>query len=243
MNFIRSFLKIKELDEECSICLQKICEKDVKTLRCNHKLHKKCYRNLLNSDCANKCPLCRCNFMQNVENNDNEIITNNLGNMEIIISCSICRNLLVFNEENCDVIKSNICGCFYHYECLKNRRKRGINGICGCGLKVNFEDVDMLSYLYFMNGYLKIVGNITNCKYSGCNVEGNPKRWGYCSNHHSMITTNIAFALCLQLMTRYVNEDKEERRKKIFYKILSKLNEWDVGLGVNVWRLRNRLEL
>lgn len=239
MSFIKNIFKGKELDEECSICLQKIHKKELHTLRCNHKLHEKCYKNLLKSDCVNRCPLCRRDIIENWAINQED----NLENIRSGIYCSICDNELDFNEENCDVIKSNDCGCFYHYGCLKEKRKRGLNGTCGCGQEVNYENVDMLSYLYFLNGYLKIVGKMKCCKFAGCNIEGNPKRWGYCAEHHSMMTTNIAFALSLQIMTRYVMEEEEEKRRKIFYGILSKLNEWGIGRGENVERLRVRLGL
>lgn len=250
MKFIKNLFKGEELEDECSICLQKIYSKEVKILRCNHKLHRKCYEKLLESNCQNKCPLCREDFNQNWNtplpiSNSSERLTleNILNEIGSGVCCSICNNVLDLNEENCTVVKSNSCGCFYHFGCLKDKRRLSLMGNCSCGKDVDFRDVDMLSYLYFLNGYKSIVGEIKQCKCENCNTEGNPKRWGYCSYHNSSITTNIAFALSLQLMTRYVLEDDVKRRMDIFYRILSKLNEWQVGRGENVANLKIRLGL
>ena len=57
-------------NEDCPICLDSL-NNNTEDLPCNHTLHKKCIKNLIISNCPsnNKCPICRCPFI-----NENNII-------------------------------------------------------------------------------------------------------------------------------------------------------------------------
>jgi len=229
MGFLKKIFKGEKV-EECSICLQTIYQKDLKILLCNHKLHQNCYEQLLKSDLEKKCPLCRCPF-------DNPEPVEDIYDSS---PCGICGVRVILDEARCDVVKSNECRCFFHYDCVKIKRMDRKNYLCSCGRLINLEDVDMMSYLYFLDGYKKIVGEFSLCKYNGCHLEGNPKRWGYCQYHNQDLTTNTAFAKSLQMMVRYVNMGNKE---DIFFKILLELNKRQVRIDDRPERLKTFLNL
>ena len=226
MGFFKNIFK-GELIDECSICLQSIYKKELKKLNCNHNLHKECYKKMMESELEKKCPLCRCPFEKPQPEPVEDIYDS--------CSCGICGGMLILDEARCDVVKSNECRCFFHYGCIKSKRLESQYYQCNCGRRINMEDVDMMSYLYFLDGYKNIVGDIGECKFSGCNMEGNPKRWGYCQYHNPDITTNNAFAKSLQMMVRYVNMGD---REVIFYGILLELNRRNVSVRDSAERLK-----
>lgn len=47
-------------DIECPVCLQEYVDK--RTLSCKHEFCSDCVENIIKSNLANKCPLCRCVF-------------------------------------------------------------------------------------------------------------------------------------------------------------------------------------
>jgi translation elongation factor EF-G len=54
------FLKEKENDNLCPICLDNIGKKEIFLSQCNHCFHKNCILNLLKQCSSISCPICRC---------------------------------------------------------------------------------------------------------------------------------------------------------------------------------------
>ena len=60
--------QIKQI-QECSICLEKIKDKDCCILKCGHEFHLPCMFALYKqaSNFSNKCPMCRDEFTEKLE--------------------------------------------------------------------------------------------------------------------------------------------------------------------------------
>jgi hypothetical protein len=144
------------------------------------------------------------------------------------IKCSFCKNNIEFNDKICDFVKINDCKCYSnnyaHYECVKKERKKNMIIECNCGIRVNYTNIDLISYLNSVNAFTKIVGDITTCKEKKCTSQGDPKRYGFCEIHNSSISSNTAFAISLRIMLRYIFIDDKIKRAAKFYKILSEIN-------------------
>ena len=220
----------KRIDKECPICLNNVRERNYVVLPCKHKLHKNCLEKLKKSktECSKKCPLCRADMDGKKEENPKDFF--------VETSCGLCNERMRVTESSCQYMKHH--GCFFHYNCVKKARMQGNSANCNCGNMFTLDQPDMISYLWFINGYEEIVGNIKECKEQNCSIIGNPKRWGYCSVHNSSICTNMAFAKALQVMARYVDEESEPLRENIFYKVLARLMSMNISIYDDVENLR-----
>lgn len=199
MEFIKTLIYGKVLDT-CTICLENIREKQTHTLRCNHQLHKTCYRNLIDNN-IHRCPSCRADFNQRFSK-----------------TCQFCRKSIEIHESESGILKSGDCeDCYFHYDCFK----RGNHTHCGdCSHTINPENVSALSYLYFQNGFEAWVGQLQKCRHEGCSYLGSPKRYGYCYHHNKEETMNKSIAKSLEYMVKYTNIQDGQERYDTFYKAL-----------------------
>ena len=205
-----SFCPICKIDNPfdnitCFICLDIIPENEKIKLNCKHYLHKKCYYKLL----INKnyyCPVCKVEFLPSN------------------INCGICLKAVNLNESECDIFKSLQCKCFFHYKCLKIQK----NNICkNCEKIIDCQEIKALSYNYLLNGYCKWVGRLPRCKFSNCFSKCNPRRFGFCQKHNSKyFCSKRTMKLSLMFFTRYIYENNEINRQKIFELIILFFNEY-----------------
>ena len=233
MEIAKTIIYGNRTEKECPICLNNVRPRNHKTLPCGHVLHSTCLKNLINSNCQKKCPVCRANLDNNTETEKTP------SDFSIQTKCGICCENMNVTESSCQFVKQH--NCFFHYKCITEKRKNTSTTTCNCGVKFSLNSVDMISYLWFVNGYEEIVGKMCECKEKGCSIVGNPKRWGYCVGHNSCICTNAAFAKTLQVMVRYVDEEDMEKRRDIFYRILNRLTIVGVSVNDEPQRLRKML--
>lgn len=217
MEIIQRYKHGKLTEHTCSICLENIREKQIKDLPCKHKLHIDCYDAFMTSNCLKQCPTCRIDLVpQNGETRSN-LRLSQLTIQNIIssgsINCSVCNQTIDLDESACDIVYSNQCRCFFHFDCV--RFNDTIN--CQkCRVNVSRESLDALSYLYFETGYKKWVGKIPKCKITDCKNISNPKRHGYCREHCGYIMQNSSIIITLQYFVKYVKNTNEIQRQKIF---------------------------
>ena len=190
---------------DCCICLEELdkdaVKEDIVYLQCFHKMHKECFSSFMKSSAAKKCPLCR-----------------NSINIDIdYYTCGICNEKITSKPEDCDTLRSEECGCIFHFKCIKSIREFYCKT---CNRTINTENVDALTYLYFANAYDKWIGCEQKCKKEGCYNRGNPKRLGFCCNHNSTMVTNISVILSFGYIIRYVYDLDTNKRSEIFIKLI-----------------------
>jgi hypothetical protein len=189
--------------ETCSICMCEISD-EPKVLPCSHIIHENCYNALIKSKISKKCPLCRENIIPDID------------------KCRICKEVVSMKEEDCDTIRSLDCGCYFHFDCLMNERRKKGGFYCDhCDVVSSGDNIEPLSFSYFKNGYLKWVGEKVDCKNYRCFNKGNPQRRGYCNAHgRNYEASNCAVILAFSYILRFVNNPVNERAN-IFLEILS----------------------
>lgn len=187
---------------ECCICFDDVLD-DGKQLICNHFMHNTCYVSFLKSPAQKKCPMCRKDIFKDMN------------------ICQICKLEMNIDPAKCEVIQSNTCGCLFHYHCLKERK----TFYCfRCYNVVNIEFSDFLSYLYFSNFHINVIGAILNCKNEGCRNTGNPSRFGYCQEHSIVTSSNKAIILSFMYFSRFVNEIDDTKKYNILLEIIKYMN-------------------
>jgi len=220
-------------DRTCPICFDDISDEDEYVLSCNHILHKKCSLLLMHSKIEKKCPKCRHCIL----NPDISFLP------DFTMECSICCREMKFDPALCDLVVSNDCGCYFHYDCIKEMEKIGCRR---CGCDVDRKNIDAMSYLYFDTGYEKWVGKIQCCRKSDCWKIGNPKRFGYCINHQQKIARNCSVILSFIFMIRYCrNQDQNIRRETFNYllyffdKFYPNANSRDINIEEAYFKIKN----
>ena len=204
MEFIKTLIHGKVLDT-CSICLENVREKHTHTLKCKHQLHKHCYQSLIENN-IHRCPSCRADF-----------------NQRVFKTCQFCQKSIEIHESESGILKSGDCeDCYFHYDCFK----RGNHTHCGdCNHPINPENVSVLSYLYFQNGFEAWIGPLKKCRHEDCLCFGSPKRFGYCSQHNSEEMLNKYIAKTFEYIVRYTNIQDKRERYDTFYKALKCIQE------------------
>lgn len=85
-------------NQECCICLKKL-ERETFILNCEHIIHEKCLKLLIDSECPskNKCPICRKDF--NIDRNnkylyrERENIEDDISGIGIIGNNTLSNNI------------------------------------------------------------------------------------------------------------------------------------------------------
>ena len=61
---IESGIQLQEEPDNCPICLEEITDSGMVSLECSHKLHLRCYSQMIRLPVGRSCPLCRADIQQ-----------------------------------------------------------------------------------------------------------------------------------------------------------------------------------
>jgi len=126
------------------------------------------------------------------------------------------------DESKCDTFFSTECGCIFHYD----DELRYFGYYCKkCNKEITGEKISALSFNYFVNGYLRWIGQFQKCKRFGCDNRGNPRRFGLCHIHGETICTDNSLIFAFIYMTKFVTE-REQRRVEVFAKVLAFMDKY-----------------
>lgn len=203
------------MEENCPICQDELVI-EIKKLNCRHKMHKNCYKQLLCSNAQKKCPICRVQL----------VVNNSI--------CGYCFKEIDSRPEKCEVLVSEECGCFFHYNCVKKGREIECKN---CAMFINTEKVNGLTYTYLDNAFTNWVGNYYGCMHHGCNLNGNPRYYGYCLNHKKNEATNNAIFMSLKYFVKYVYEKEPYKKYLIFLKLIEFMNKYHKYDDINIFDL------
>ena len=238
-------------DDICSICLEDYNNNRIK-LECHHCLHKDCLKRLINSQNEKKCPLCR--------NDLTEEFINQIFEKEFT-TCSLCQKEISQEKSDMDNVSLMSCGCNFHFNCWKEHLEKyfifekdseiiipfNCNINCpNCQEEQPFYNVNSRDYSYLYNGHLTWIGEIESCRHKYCVYNGNPLRYGYCSIHAKHKASNKAIKNTLRFMVKMGSYWSYEKKNKLFYKILRKLdnnNNYGINLDVDILRFSESLEV
>ncbi len=200
------------MEENCPICQDNIGFDGIKVLSCSHKMHKVCYKKMLYCCSQKKCPVCR-----------NEIVEDEM-------ECGCCLRVIDIRPEMCNVLKSEDCGCLFHYNCVKSGRRIECKN---CDRIIDTERVIGLTYVYFDNAFKNWVGRYYECMQNGCVLNGNPRYDGYCVNHKRREASNNAIILSLKYFVKYVYESDGYTKYLIFLKLIQYMNKYYKNSDIN----------
>jgi len=213
MEIIKKIKWGKITDNTCPICIQNIREKKIKNLECNHKLHIKCFNEMISSPhFNNKCPICRTDI--DLEDTI-ELIQPSFqfqdGDKK---KCGFCQEIITLNINDPNIIKSS-CSCYFHFDCIKDKK----NILCiNCNIQVLRKKMNPLSYNKLDDCYNKWIGPISPCRQEGCTNHSDFQRYNYCLIHGMEKATINEIILTLQYFVKFIKERKN--KTKLFGKVL-----------------------